>query len=115
MPPTFATAPPVDRALVADRGVLVAGHDGERRARVAQRHRDAGVGGHGDRRRDAGHDLEGHARLDERRRLLAATGEHERVAALQPHDGGAGAAPLDEQRVDLLLRHASPRRAPCRR
>ena len=48
-----------------------------------------------------GHHLERHARGGERLGLLAAAPEHERVAALEPHDGGAGAAPLDEQRVDL--------------
>ena len=53
--------PPVDRAVLARGRVLVAGDDGERRGAVAQRDRDAGVGGHGDGRRDAGHDLERHA------------------------------------------------------
>ena len=52
-----------------------------------------------------GHDLERHAGLGQGGRLLAAAGEHERVAALEPHDGAAGAPALDEQRVDLVLRH----------
>ena len=33
-----------------------------------------------------GHDLERHARRGERLRLLAAATEHERIAALEPHD-----------------------------
>ena len=36
-----------------------------------------------------GHDLERHAGLGEGRRLLAAAGEHERVATLEAHDGAA--------------------------
>ena len=47
--------------------------------------------------------------------LLAAAGEHERVAALEPHDGAAGAPALDEQGVDLVLAHRHRARAPCRR
>ena len=41
-------------------------------------------------------------------RLLAAAAEHQRVAALEPHDPLPGAAVLDEQPVDLLLRHLRP-------
>ena len=40
-----------------------------------------------------------------RLRLFAAAPEHERVAALEPHDLEPGRAALDEQRVDLVLRH----------
>ena len=72
--------------------VLVAGDDGERRRQAAVGHGDAGVGGHRDRRGDAGHDLERHAGREQRGGLLAAAGEHERVAALEPHDLLAGAA-----------------------
>ena len=52
---------------------------------------------------DAGHDLERDARRRQRLGFLAAAPEHERIAALQPHDGRAGRAPLHEQRVDLVL------------
>ena len=47
--------------------------------------------------------------------LFAAAAEHERVAALQPHDGRARAAALDEQRVDLGPASSRRGRAPCRR
>ena len=52
-----------------------------------------GVGGRGDARGDAGHDLERDARRAQRLRLLAAAAEHERVAALQPHDAARRARP----------------------
>ena len=71
------------------------------RRRVAHRDRDAGVGGGGDGRRDAGHDLEGHAGREQGAGLLAAAGEHERIAALEAHDLLAPPAALDQQRVDL--------------
>ena len=41
----------------------------------------------------------------ERGGLLAAPGEHERIAALEPHHRLAGPAPLDQQRVDVVLGH----------
>ena len=53
----------------------------------------------------ARHDLERHARGAQRLGLLAAAAEHERVAALEPHDPLAGLPELDQQRVDVLLRH----------
>ena len=74
------------------------------------RHGDPGVGGRGDRARDAGHDLERHARGDARLGFLATAAEHERVAALQAHDLLPGPPALDEQRVDLFLRHRGPAR-----
>ena len=67
--------------------------------------RDPGVGGRGDRRRDAGHDLERDAGGREGLRLLAAAPEDERVAALEPHHETAREAMLDEAGVDLLLGH----------
>ena len=68
--------------------------------------RDAGVGGHSDRRRDAGHHLERDAGGRERFRLLAAAPEDERVAALEANDAFALARLGDEQVVDLLLAEA---------
>ena len=38
--------------------------------------------------------------------LLAAPAEDERIAALQPHHGLAGLRARDQERIDLLLRHA---------
>jgi hypothetical protein len=78
---------------------------------VPQCDRDAGVGGYGDGRSDAGHDLEGHAGGDQRGRLLAAAGEHEGIATLEPHHRLPTAPALDQQVVDLGLRQAHvPRR-----
>ena len=50
-----------------------------------------------------GHDLDGDARGEAGQGLLAAAAEHERVAALEPHDAAAGLGVLDEQPVDLVL------------
>ena len=105
---------PVERGLRLLR-VLVAGDERDRRRGVAVRDRDARVGGRRHAGRHAGHDLERHARRGQRLRLLAAAPEHERVAALQPHDAPAGAAELDEQRVDLLLRQRGRARLLARR
>ena len=56
----------------------------------------------------AGDDLVVDPGLAQPQRLLAAAAEHERVAALQPHDPLPGLAVLDQQPVDLLLRHLRP-------
>ena len=45
----------------------------------------------------------------ERERLFAAASEHERIAALQPHDVATAAAELHQQFVDQLLRHRRAR------
>src|SRR6266496_4209016 len=63
----------------------------------ARRRRDAG--------RDAGNDLDGNAGRAQGVELLAAPAEKERIAAFQPDDGLASLSPLDEERVDLLLRN----------
>ena len=75
---------------------------------LAVGHRDPGVGRSGDAGGHARHDLELDARLPQHQRLLAAATEHQRVAALEPHDPAPGAAVLDEQPVDLRLRHLRP-------
>ena len=72
---------------------------------MAEREGNPGVGRHGDGGGNAGHDLERHAGVEEGGGLLAAPGEHERVAALEPHDVLAGLAPLDKERVDVVLLH----------
>ena len=109
VPPTRATAS--QSTVVVEVRVLVAGHDRERGRRVAQRHRDARGGGTANAEVMPGTTSYGDAGLGQHGRLLAAAGEHERVAALQPHDGLAGPAPLDQQRADVLLGHrVAPRR-----
>ena len=56
--------------------------------------------GHGGERRDARDDVVVDPRLAQHLDLLATAAEHERVAALQPHDVEL-APELDEQPVDL--------------
>ncbi len=86
----------------------MAGDEGDAAGELPVRDRDARVrrrrhaGGH------AGHDLELDARLAQHERLLAAAAEDQRIAALQPHHPPPGAPVLDQQPVDLLLRHLRP-------
>ena len=83
VPPTLASerqstsGSPLRRCPVTDR-------DGGRHAAVG--HRDTGRGRRGEGRRHARHDLERHAGVEQGLRFLATATEHERVAALQPHD-----------------------------
>ncbi len=79
------------------------GDDGEFLRQVAVGDRDAGERRHGQRRGDAGDDGAGHARLRAGLGFLTAPAEDVGVAALEPHDPGAGPGPVDEDRVDLLL------------
>ncbi len=67
------------------------------------RHRDACVRRRGDACRDPWHNAELDPRLTQRKCLLAATPEHEGIAALQPHHLSPGERPLDHQRLRLLL------------
>src|SRR5581483_9488406 len=71
--------------------------------------RDAGARRHRRERRDARDDLERDPRSVERERLLAATAEDERVAALEADDLEALAAEPDQQVVQLLLADAGAR------
>ena len=79
--------------------------DEERRRDAAMRHRNAGRRRRGDRARDAGHDVVRDAGVLQRQRFFAAAAEHERVAALQPHDAPAAARGANHQRVNRRLRH----------
>ena len=65
--------------------------------------------------RDARHDLERHARRVERQRLFATAAEHERIAALQPHDSPSAPRGPNHHRVNrrAATAHAGPRA--CRR
>jgi len=74
------------------------------------RDRDAGERGGRHRAGHAGDDLEGDARPCARQGLLAATAEHEGVAALQPDDREARERSLDQKPVDLLLWERRPPR-----
>ena len=97
-----ARAPP-SRSASPLRRILVTGDEGDRRRHAAMRDGNSGVRRRGDARRHAGHDLERHAGRGERLRFLAAAAEHERIAALEPHDALALASELHEQRVDVVL------------
>ena len=97
------------------RRVLVAGHERDRAGAVAVRHRDPRVRGGGDARGHPGHDLERDPGRAQRLGLLAAAAEHERIAALQPHDLAPGGAVLDQQPLDLAPAASTGRRPPCRR
>ncbi len=85
--------------------IFVTGHDRDAGGKSAVRHRNPGVGGRGNRARDTGDHFERDARVAARFGFFAAATEHERVAALQPNDFETGFPALDEQFVDLVLRH----------
>ena len=89
--PGVAASPAQSSADSGRGGVLVTGDDGDLGRHAALGDRDAGIGGHRERRRHARHDLERHAGGAQRERLLAAAAEDERVAALEPHDAFAAA------------------------
>ena len=55
---------------------------------------------------DAGDDLDLDAGIAQGCELFAGAAEHERIAALEPHHGLAGARALDHQLLDLVLRDA---------
>ena len=95
---------PVEVALRLGR-ILVAGHDRDLGRHAALRDGDSRVGGDGVGRRDPGDDLESHPGGRQRQRLLAAAAEDERIAALEADDRAQTASELDQQRVDLVLRH----------
>ena len=114
MPPARASASQ-SVSVRALRRVLVAGDDRDVRRHAAVRHRDPGVRGRGDRAGDAGHDLERHAGGEQRLGLLAAAAEHERVAALQPHDGHRRPRPRSTSSALISPASSRPGPAPCRR
>ena len=72
-------------------------------------HRYSRRGGGGEGRRHAGDDLERNAGFDQRLGLFSAASEHERIAALQPHDRPAALGKRDEQGADQLLGDALTR------
>jgi hypothetical protein len=72
---------------------------------VAVRDRDPRVGRAADGGADARNDLEGHARLRKLSRFLATAGENHRVTALQPRYDLPVLRVVDNDLVDLILRH----------
>ena len=88
-------------------GVVVAGHERDGRGRVAVRDRDARVRRDPDPRGHPRHDLHRDPRGVQVLGLLGPTAEDERVAPLEPDHPAALACVLDQQGVDLLLRHGA--------
>ena len=105
---------PVERRLRLV-GVLVAGDERDAAGEVAVGDGDAGVRGRGDAGGDPGHDLEVDPGLAQPQRLLAAAAEHERVAALQPHDPLAGARRARRAAGRSPPAASAARRPACRR
>ena len=113
VPPDARERVPVDVGA-ALRRVLVPGDHGEVRRHAAVRDRDARVRRRADRARDARHDLERDAGgraapRPLRRRARTRTGRRPSAARRSLPVRPA----LDEQRVDLVLGHRRPARAPC--
>ena len=80
---------------------------------MSQGHGDARIGGGGEGRCDARDNLKIHPSLRQSSRFLAASCEHQRVAALQPHHIATSLPVLHQQLVYLLLRHPRlPRQLP---
>jgi hypothetical protein len=99
---------PVASALPADPaagvvGVEVAGDDADVLGVAARRHRDAGVGGDGDRAAHSRHDLERDAGGHQRLGLLRPAAEHEGVAALEPDDAPSLLRVPHQLGVDVVL------------
>ena len=86
-------------------GAGVTRRDVHRRRDPALGQRDAGQDRHGDRRADARHHRDLHTGRTTGMQLLAAAPVDERVPALEPHDDLSLLRPLDEEPVDLRLRH----------
>ena len=81
------------------------GHDSEGLDDPAVRHRDPREPRHSDRTGDPGDDVDLEPGLDTGLDLLHPPAEHVRVAALEADDAPAGSGMLDQQPVDLVLRH----------
>lgn len=93
-------AGPVQGVLV---GAAVGGDHAHRLRMVAMRQGDAGIGGAGQRRGDAGHDLVRHVVRAQVFQLFAAASEDEGVAAFQAHHAPAGARLGQHEGVDARL------------
>ena len=68
------------------------------------RDRNAGGCRRGECARDARHDVERNTGRLQRKRLLSATAEDERIATLQPHDTAAALRGANHHRMDVFLR-----------
>ena len=86
----------------------VTGDEMHRPGNIAMRQRQLQAGGGGARGGHAGYDLHRHAGEAQTVQFLPAAAEHERVAALQPHDMRALLGMLHDQAVDGGLVHRMP-------
>jgi hypothetical protein len=84
---------------------IVPRYDGKPTRDTARGHRNPCSSWDGQRTRYPGNDRDVDARLLARMQLFAAAAENERVTALQSHHALALVGALDEDVVDLLLRH----------
>ena len=97
---------PVHRLLAV---LAMPGDHGEHRRQRTVRDGNPRCRGCGNRRGDARHDVAGNALGDQSGSFLAATTEHERVAALEPHHPTTLSGETHEQHVDEVLGDALPR------
>ena len=84
----------------------MAGGEGDGAGDSAMGQRNTGVGGASQGGRDTGHDLERHVGCMQRQRLLAASAEDQRVAALEADHALSGTRQAYQQGVDVFLCHA---------
>ena len=94
----------IDRTVTLRR-VLVTGENRQLRVVIAMGHRNARIGGSGNRRADARHDLKRHTCRSKLGGLFATTGKNHRIPTLEPHHRFPSLGLLDDERVDLILRH----------
>src|SRR5215831_6027967 len=85
---------------------LVAGNEGHAMRDIAMGKRHLQARGSGKPCGDAGGDLDLDAGVAQRCDLLAGATEHERIAALEPHDGLTRSRALDHQLLNLFLEDA---------
>ena len=84
---------------------LVTGDHRKTRRNAAMRDGNAGASGDGDCRRNSRNNLERDIFFDERQCLLATATEHKRIAALQTDDDLIVDGAIDQQLIDIGLRH----------
>ena len=72
---------------------------------IAMRDRNARISRTGNRRADARHDFKRHTCRSKLGRLFATAGKNHRIPTLEPHHRFSGLGLLDDERVDLILRH----------
>ena len=87
---------------------VMAGDKGHRRADVAMRDRNAGIGETADPGGDAGHDAERDRGAGQRQSLLAAAPENTGVAALQAQDAATLPRQRDQPGRDVGLARRRP-------